>query len=223
MSNLPPDNNFENEVEITESDVSAAVQEDQVESSDPEAVCSQCQTTIPEGAGVATENAVFCHTCYKKLTDILEASIAEQSQNINYLNAVLGGLIGGLLAAGIWWGFTIVTNFQIGLVAVLIGWAVGKGVVTMTGGKRARSLQFISLAITLVSYSLATYWVTRTFVMRYIAENGLAGGLPFFPEPAVFVSTVTAGIEIWDIVFLAIALWQAWKGPAPIVMPQGGM
>lgn len=181
--------------------------------------CSQCQTNIPDGTGIATESAIFCQPCYQELTRILEASLGEQGKNINYPGAVAGGLVGGMLAAGVWWGFTIVTKIQFGLVAVLIGWAVAKGVVALSGGKRALSLQLISVAITLFSFALATYWVTRTFVLRYMTENGIAGGLSLWPDPDFFAKFIIPNFEIWDIIFLAIALWQAWKGPAPIVLP----
>ena len=180
--------------------------------------CSQCQTIIPEGTGIATDSAVFCQPCYQELTRILEESLDEQGKNINFPGAIAGGLAGGMLAAGVWWGFTIVTKIQFGLVAVLIGWAVAKGIVAMSGGKRALPLQQISVLITFFSFAMATYWVNRTFVLSYMADNGIAGNLSLWPDLDFFTSFIIPNFEIWDIVFLAIALWQAWKGPAPIVL-----
>ena len=198
------------EIEITENDVPSQAE--------AELVCSQCQTVIPAGTGIATESAVFCQLCYGQLTSMVEAAVAEQGHNINYLGAVAGGLLGGMLGAAVWWGFTTVTNIQFGLVAVIIGWGAGKGVVTLSGGKRALPLQLISLAITLVSYGLATYWVTRTYIIRYMAENGVQAEVPFFPDPGLFLGIVRSGFELFDLIFLAIALWQAWKMPSPIVL-----
>jgi len=202
------------EIEITEADSVAddlAVQEGTVK-------CSQCDAAVPEGGGTATENAIFCDSCYGQLLDILEESVADQGQNINYLGAVAGGLLGGAIGAAIWWGFTILTNIQFGLVAVIIGWAAGKGVVLLSGNKRARSLQITAVAITLLSYGMATYWVNRTFIMRYISEQGMEGGLPLFPMPDLFAEIIFLGFEFWDLIFLAIALWQAWKLPMPFVL-----
>jgi hypothetical protein len=198
------------EIEIDESHI-APVQ-------DGQQVCAQCQAAVPQGTGVATDSAIFCDECFDALTEALNSALSEQGQNINYLGALAGGLLGGSLAAGVWWGFTVLTNIQFGLVAVLIGWAVGKGVVALSGDKRALPLQLMSVAITLVSYSLASYWVTRTFVHRYIAENGLSGSLPMLPTPALLGDVLASGFEIWDLIFVAIALWQAWKMPAPIVL-----
>lgn len=180
--------------------------------------CAQCQVALAAGEGVATQNALFCSDCYGQLTEAVTGALAEQGRHINWLGALLGGVLGGLLGAGVWWGFTVVTRIQFGLVAVVIGWAAGKGVLTFSGHKRALPLQLMSVAITLVSYVLASYWVTRTYVHRYIAENGMSGSLPLLPSPGLLVDVVTSGFEVWTLVFLAIALWQAWKMPAPIVL-----
>ncbi len=183
--------------------------------------CDQCQAAIPRGEEIRTENAVFCPGCFEEIKRVLQDSLADQSQNINYLGAVAGGLLGGLLAALVWWGFVTVTNIQFGLVAVIIGWAAGKGVMILSGYKRALSLQLIAVGLTVLSYGMATYWVSRTFIHQYFAENDMVGSLPLFPDPTLFLDVVTSGFEFFDVIFLAIALWQAWKMPAPVVLNTG--
>ncbi len=178
--------------------------------------CAQCEAPVPSGQEVRTENAVFCEPCFTQIKNLLETSLALQSQGINYLGAVGGGVIGGLLSALVWWGFVTLTNIQFGLVAVIIGWAVGKGVVILSGHKRALQLQLISVGLTIISYGMATYWVTRTFANRYYAEQGMNLSLPLIPPVDLYLDVVTTGFELFDLIFLAIALWQAWKMPAPI-------
>ncbi len=220
MSEREPEdrNDSATEIEITDNDAFEPDESGPVNPVEGGKFCSQCEAPIPPGQEVTTENAVFCPACYRELTEILERSLAEQGRNIRYPGAVLGGILGGMLGAGIWWGFTVVTRIQFGLVAIVVGWAVGKGVVAFAGGKRALSLQIVSVIITLASYGLANYWVVRTYVQRYIAENGLTGGLPLLPGPALFKEVMVIGFQAWDLVFLAIALWQAWKLPAPVVL-----
>ena len=116
----------------------------------------------------------------------------------------------------IWWGFTVVTNIAFGLVAVVIGFAVGKGVTNLAGGKRSVGLQALSTGIAAVSFVYATYLVNRTFLQRAIAEEGQAIVLPLLPEFELLVRVVSAGFEAFDVVFLGIVLWQAWKMPAPL-------
>ena len=150
--------------------------------------------------------------------ETIEVVLAQQDQGINFPGAIAGGLLGGALGALIWWGVVVVTNYQIGLIAIVIGWAVGQGVHILSGRKRALSLQIISVAITMISYSVASYFVGRTFSQKYAAENNIDAGLPLIPDLSLFFDVVTSGMEMLDLLFVAIALWQAWKMPAPLVL-----
>ena len=179
--------------------------------------CSQCgMALVGDQDRERTEDAVFCRSCYTQLTQELEQTIASQGENINYPMAVVGGLIGGVLGAVAWWGFTVLTNIAFGLVAVVIGFAVGKGVVLLSGGKRHLNLQIVSLVITITSYAYASYLVNRSFIQQAFAEEGSEMLLPLIPDPTLFVEVVKAGAGIMDLVFLAIALIQAWQIPAPL-------
>ncbi len=150
--------------------------------------------------------------------ETIETVLAQQDQGINFPGAIAGGLMGGALGALIWWGVVVVTNYQIGLIAIVIGWAAGQGVHILSGRKRALSLQIISVAITAVSYSMASYWVSRTFILKYAAEHSVEATLPLFPDPSLLFDVVSSGMEMLDLLFVAIALWQAWKMPAPLVL-----
>ncbi len=58
----------------------------------------------------------------------------------------------------------------------------------------------------------------RSLIIEYYANNGQEVSLSLFPEPAIFFDVVSSGFELFDLIFLAIALWQAWKMPAPMSM-----
>lgn len=192
---------------------------------EPEAggeTCAQCGCAVTAETRLATENAVFCADCYDQLKRIVEESVAMQSKNINYPMAVVGGLAGGLLGAAVWWGFTILTNIQFGLVAVLIGWATGKGVVMLSGNKRAVGLQAMSVVIAGVCYLLANYWVIRSSIIKYYGEQGQTVDLALIPDLGILMEITTLGFEFFDLIFIAIALWQAWKMPAPFKIQAEG-
>jgi len=184
--------------------------------------CAQCDCEVTPANRVTTDNAVFCSACYEQLKRIIEESVDMQSRNINFPMAAVGGLVGGCIGAAVWWGFTVVTNIQFGLVAVLIGWAVGKGVVTLSGNKRAKSLQLMSVGIAAVCYLLANYWVIRTSILKYYASQGESISLALIPDPGLLMEISTLGFEFFDLIFIAIALWQAWKMPAPIQLQTEG-
>jgi hypothetical protein len=185
---------------------------------EPEAArCAECNTALAEGQDrETTEDSVFCRPCFNNLTSQLQHAVAAQSQDVNYPMAVVGGLLGAAVGVLVWWGFTVVTNISFGLVAVVIGFAVGKGVVMLSGNKRSQGLQITSVAISILGFVYASYLVTRTFVQKALAEDGQELILPWVPAPDVLINVLRLSFGFMDVVFLAIVVYEAWKIPAPI-------
>jgi hypothetical protein len=179
--------------------------------------CAECGRHLAEGeARAETEGGTFCEICFANLREQLERALAVQSEDINYPAAMAGGLVGGAVGTAVWWAFTAATKVSFGLVAVVIGYAVGKGVLMFTGGKRAIGLQALSTAIAAIAFGYASYLVNRTFILRAYQEQGEAISLPLLPDLDLAFRVVAIDFGIMDVVFLAIVLWQAWKMPAPI-------
>jgi hypothetical protein len=143
-------------------------------------------------------------------------AIQAQGEDIPYPMAVLGAMLGGALGVVAWWGFTVVTQIAFGLVAVVIGFAVGKGILLFTGQKRARGLQILSVVVAGISFFYASYLVNRTFILRAFAEEGEELVLPVLPSPELLINVVRVNFSFMDLVFLAIVLYYAWKLPAPL-------
>jgi len=179
--------------------------------------CAECNTLLAPGMDQdVTEDGTFCRPCFNNLMAVVQQAAAQQSEGINYPMAVVGGLLGGVIGALAWWGFTVMTNIAFGLVAVVIGIAVGKGVTILSGNKRSQRLQIISVVISIASFLYAGYLVNRSFVMEYFAEQGREIVLPLLPDLSTFIQVLQAGFEFFDLIFLAIVIYQAWKIPAPL-------
>ncbi len=185
---------------------------------EPEAVrCAECGTVLSEGQDrETTEDAVFCRPCFNNLTVQLQQGVAAQGEHINYSMAVVGGLAGAAIGVLVWWGFTVVTTINFGLVAVVIGFAVGKGVVMLSGNKRSQGLQITSVIIATLGFVYASYLVNRTWVQKALAEEGRELLLPWIPTPDVLIGVLQLGFGFMDVVFLAIVIYEAWKIPAPM-------
>lgn len=184
--------------------------------------CAECGTRLPEGADrVVTDDGTFCRSCFESLRTQVERAVRAQSEDVPYPAAVTGALIGGAVGAAVWWGFTVLTGVSFGLVAIVIGYAVGKGVVLGAGGKRAFGLQVVSVAVAGVSFAYATYLVNRSFFHRALGAEGEALRLPLLPEPGLFLEVARVGFSVMDLVFLAIVLWEAWRLPAPFRLRGG--
>ena len=181
--------------------------------------CAECNTVLADGQDrEETDDAVFCRPCFNNLTAQLKQAIEAQSQDINYSMAAVGALLGGAVGVLAWWGFTVLTNIAFGLVAVVIGLTVGKGATLLSGDKRSRGLQILSVVVASLSFFYASYLVNRTFVHQAWAAEGMEGVLPWLPNPGLFVEVVRLGFSFMDFVFLAIVVYQAWKIPAPLAL-----
>jgi len=181
--------------------------------------CAQCGTRLAEGQDrEVTDDGTFCRPCFNNLTAELHQALAEQGRHINYPMAFVGGLAGGALGIAAWWGFTVLTNIAFGLVAVVIGIAVGKGVTILSGHKRHRNLQIMAVVIATLSFAYATYLVNRTLIHKAFTEEGRDVVLPLLPDPMLFVNVIQLGFNLFDVVFLAIVIWEAWRLPAPIAL-----
>jgi hypothetical protein len=173
--------------------------------------CAECGTRIAAGdERVVTDGGVFCRTCFAALRGEIERVIAAQGADVNYPAAAVGAVLGGMIGALVWWGFTVTTKISFGLVAIVIGVAVAKGAMFFAGGKRSRGLQGLSVAVAGLAFFYASYLVNRTLILR----EG-AGQLPLVPGIGLLVRVVSLGFGTFDLVFLAIVLWEAWRIPAP--------
>jgi hypothetical protein len=182
--------------------------------------CARCDRTLTGDDRVDADDRAFCRSCHETLRHQVEQAVGEMSADINYPMAFVGAVLGGAAGAALWWGFTVLTRISFGLIAVAIGYAVGWGTTRFSGDKRSRGLQVLSSVVALASYFIATYLVNATFINRALAERGDGRHIETFTmDPALFTRVVTLGFGVMDFVFLAIALWQAWRMPAPLRLP----
>jgi hypothetical protein len=179
--------------------------------------CSECNIPITgEMDREDTGDGIFCRNCYDALAAQLNRALEKQGEGIDYTKATIGGILGGALGILVWWGITVITDWSIGIVAIAIGFAVGKGILILTGGRRSSKLQILSVGISVVSFLYASYLVTRSFLLEAFAGRGELVALPVLPDPILCFRVLQAGFQPFDLVFLAIVIYEAWKIPAPV-------
>jgi hypothetical protein len=92
----------------------------------PQIQCLQCGKDVSQDPSrVETREGSFCSACFAALAQDLKRAVARQGSDINYPAALVGGVLGGAAGAAVWWAFTVLTKIAFGLVAVVIGFAVG--------------------------------------------------------------------------------------------------
>jgi hypothetical protein len=182
-----------------------------------EKTCIRCHTDISANQDhEATPDGVVCRPCHSILRSQQEMALQVQGVDVNYPAALLGALLGGTVGVLAWWTITVMSNIAFGIVAILIGIAVGKGATLLGGENRSRGLQIMSAIVAGVSFFYATYLVNRTFIQQALAKQGKEIALSLLPNPAMFLGVVSMNLGAFDLLFLGIVLWEAWKLTAPV-------
>src|SRR5215218_5261395 len=126
------------------------------------------------------------------------------------------GLAAAAAGALGWFLMVLISDTQYGIIALAVGLLVGKAVVLGSGAARSRRLQLISVGITLLGLIAAEYLIGRHFLAPFVAEDG-GGPVPVLLAPGDAIALVRDGLtaDPWTLVFWALALWPAWRIPAP--------
>ena len=179
--------------------------------------CAQCQQQVPAGQyysykGRKGADVFLCSTCRDQVEQVLQA----ETKNPNLIGALILGVLAGLIASGIWYTIVVLTGYEIGYVAIGIGYLIGYAVRIGSGRKRAASLQVLSGSIALLSLLVANYFTFLHFLRKALLEQKVQGydGHFFFISPLhpMFLHNLVSpiGLLIW-----AFALYIAFSIPKP--------
>lgn len=122
-----------------------------------------------EKAEVAEESVgpLACHACQQPLYDVyfevngqpscekcrydVESEQARGSGSGRFARAFVGGGIGALVGAGVYYGVLALTGYEVGIVAILVGFLVGAGVRWGSRGRGGWAYQTLAIALTYVA------------------------------------------------------------------------
>jgi hypothetical protein len=148
-----------------------------------------------------SDTPLACHVCERPLHDVyfdvdaqpscekcryeLEAERTRGSGPGRFARALLGGGLAGLVGAGIYYAVLALTGYEVGLVAIVVGFLVGFGVRWGSGGRGGWPYQILAVGITYVAI-VSTY---VPFVFEEI-EKMEATAVSEAPAPAAEVGTL---------------------------------
>jgi len=167
----------------------------------------QDEYTIIKTSKHGDVESALCPQCRAVVQDAIE----QETRTPNILLALFAGSLGAAVAGLIWYYFVTLTGIQFGLVSVLMGWLVGKCVVWGSGNRRGKSLQLLSLSLTIVAIIFSEYLILNHY---FIEEFGSGYGnltlSDFFRMYGLYFTQASGFI---NLLFYGIALWQAYKIP----------
>jgi hypothetical protein len=140
---------------------------------------------------------------------------AEMEKRINELHArqsipmaVIGGLLAAVVGALIWAVITVVTSYQIGWMAVGIGFAVG-GAIRMLGHGLDKSFGYLGAILSLFGCLLGNF---LSICMVIATQEGLSPLMVVTHiDPAVIPSLLIATFHPLDPLFYGIAMYEGYR------------
>lgn len=187
-------------------------------------VCVACKADIADEYYLAG-GQVLCARCRAGLTR------APQGSGVGaFFKALALGLLGAVVAAGLWAAVAMITGYEIGLIAIVVGLIVGFAVRKGASGHSGLRFQLLAIALTFCGLS----WATIPFVIKELVDRPKEEAPP--PpvaepsEPGAGEVGIAVGVLLLmllilpfvayvgglaqspiSILFLGIALYEAWR------------
>ena len=187
-----------------------------------ETSCAACQRKISdvyfEAAG-----RIFCTTC----RDGVLAAQAGGSGAARLAKALVFGVGAAAVSAVVWYAIVKLTGYELGIIAIAVGFAVGAAV--RMGSEQRGGAAYQAIAVLLTYLAIAASYVplvTESFRAQVAAEAAQTADAetapPAIDETALLVSAVlvavqipvlqaTEGTGIIGLLIVGFALYEAWR------------
>ena len=153
-----------------------------------------------------------CAACVAQVQADLVAEIAPAN---TYPLSFFGALAGALLGAGVWAGIAIATDFEVGYIAVLVGFLSGYGAKLAASWKKGHGLQILAAAVSLIGLVAAKYFIASYYVVKAAHNQGAEIS---YLDPEVmkaFLEVLPRMLSPFDALWAILAIGAAYRVPAP--------
>jgi len=173
-------------------------------------LCGVCGRTIGIRSFVLDAKLV-CARC---------SAAANPSSNAPFVRGLVFGIGAAVFGMAIYAGFTIVTHFYFGYVAVAVGWLVAKAMMAGSRGEGGTRYQIAAVALTYAAISLASVPILIAKVLQDAADYGTTTHIEWGKVTgklvAVGIASPFLGLRagFWGVVglvILCVGLRIAWR------------
>jgi hypothetical protein len=174
--------------------------------------CALCGASLAGG----NERRVNQHrVCVGCATEVAQELAGSQATAATLPLAGLGGLGGAALGAAGWAAVAIATDYEIGFIAVAVGYLAGLGVKLGARGKRGGGLPHVAAAAAVLGLLLAKYFVFLHYVAAAARQEGGGGWLTVGIASVVLFPTLLVRVASpFDLLWVVLAIGAAWRAPA---------
>jgi hypothetical protein len=180
--------------------------------------CLKCGQIVYQGSVVFVRGAgknrtpiEMCPAC----ADGLRKAFELETQDPRLGTGILVGVGAALIASLVWYAVVVGTQYEVGFVAIGVGWLVAQAVMVGAGRKRGASLQLVSVGITLLAMTIGEYFILHHFLVLALAEKGMED-VPLLLPLSAAADLVGSGLldDPLTLIFWAIAIYAAFRLPA---------
>jgi len=179
----------------------------------PAAACTGCHQPIA-GPYFDVNGQPFCEAC----TGSIRQAHGSSPGGAAFGRAIGAGLVAGAVGSSLYYLVAKISGYQLSIIAIAVGFLVGRAVRWATGGRGGVIYQVLAVAVTYAA--IAFSWVP--FLVEQ--EGGSVGALDVVLQtPFILTLPVAIGFERpFSLVILGIGLWEAWKFTAPVPLAISG-
>ncbi|MDP8223320.1 MAG: hypothetical protein P9L99_08175 [Candidatus Lernaella stagnicola] len=145
----------------------------------------------------------------------LNATAATEVTPANYVLGFVGGLLGAIVSGVVWIVVLIFADYEVGLLALAMGFATGFGVALFSGGKQSVLLNAWAVLSSVLSLAACKYYTFYFFLKQIVAEEHgqeVAGHVTLFGKTLnAFFSNATAVFSFYDILWVILAAITAHR------------
>jgi hypothetical protein len=131
----------------------------------------------------------------------------------NILGGLLAGIVAAVLATALWYAVVVVSHYQLGIVAIVVGFLIGQAVVLGASNRGSIALVAVSVVLTLLALVISEYLIVANFVSQQLAPGET---IELIQSPGFVLDIVIESVKAdpLTLAFWAIALFQAFTIPA---------
>lgn len=134
------------------------------------------------------------------------------SNKDSYLTSIILGLFFGIIGSLIWFGAVILTEYQIGFVAIGVGWLVGFGILLGSGKKKSNKLLAIGIIVSFLSILFGEYLIANYYLVQYLIEEGIISSFTLLnPFNVILVVFELIPEDPLTLLFWGIAVWFTYS------------
>jgi hypothetical protein len=131
-------------------------------------------------------------------------------EEANLAAAVMGGLVAALVGAVVWAVITVTTKFQIGFMAVGVGFLVAWAVRTLGKG-RTQAFGIVGAVFAFLGCVLGNLLSACGFIAADQGQSVMSVASKVLSTPSIAMNILQASFSGMDLLFYGIAVYEGYK------------